>query len=127
MATHDVGPNPECVTTGTSFKFLDRQLSVGDQRKWAGGKPNKESANNDRVHNIAAPTSCFSVCFSLFCFFVVLMFFLLLTGFVLLLLLMFLFCFHAPIEEQCEPLIKKHQQVTQVTVTDTRDHLKSVR
>lgn len=54
MATHDVGPNPECVTTGTSFKFLDRQLSVGDQRKWAGGKPNKESANNDRVHNITA-------------------------------------------------------------------------
>jgi hypothetical protein len=34
------------------------------------------------------------------CFFVVLMFFLLLTGFVLLFLLMFLFCFHAPIEEQ---------------------------
>ena len=63
--------------------------------------------------------------FFVVCFFVVLMFFFLLTG--LLLLLMFLFCFHAPIEEQCEPLIKKHQQVTQVTVTDTRDHLKSVR
>jgi hypothetical protein len=65
-----------------------------------GGKPNKESAKNERVHNIPAPTAAFRCVFRC-CFFVLCCFFLLLTGFVLLLLLLlFLFCFHAPIEEQ---------------------------